>query len=45
MYIGYYIDNMPNMDDIRSFAKQLSELTGYSIAGESAPSRVVLLKN
>ena len=49
MHIGGSIrrlrfDNMPNMDEIRAFAEKLSELTGYKVKGESAPSRVVLLK-
>ncbi|HHD16014.1 MAG TPA: 4-demethylwyosine synthase TYW1 [Euryarchaeota archaeon] len=49
VFVGYSrermsMDNMPSMDDIRSFAGRMSELTGYGIAGESPPSRVVLLK-
>ncbi|MEM1986030.1 MAG: 4-demethylwyosine synthase TYW1 [Nitrososphaeria archaeon] len=48
MHIGYSIyrlkrENMPSHDDIKWFAKQLSENTGYKIIGESKDSRVVLL--
>lgn len=34
---------MPFMENIREFAKRISELTGYKIKGESKPSGVVLL--
>jgi len=37
-------EQMPSMDEVRSFAEQLAKLTGYKVAGESPPSRVVLLK-
>ena len=36
-------ENMPTMEDIRNFAKKISELTGYRIVGEFEPSEVVLL--
>ncbi|MCE4627713.1 MAG: 4-demethylwyosine synthase TYW1 [Desulfurococcales archaeon] len=37
--------NMPSMEEVRSFAERLSQLTGYPIYGESRPSRVVLLSS
>lgn len=48
MYVGYSrkrltFEGMPTHDDIREFAKQLSEETGYKIIDESVESRVVLL--
>ena len=50
VYVGYSrermeIENMPSFDRIRGFAGRMGELTGYEIAGETAPSRVVLLSN
>jgi tRNA wybutosine-synthesizing protein 1 len=48
MFIGGSInrlkfENMPNMDEVRAFAETLSGLTGYKVADEHLPSRVVLL--
>ncbi|MEM5804358.1 MAG: 4-demethylwyosine synthase TYW1 [Candidatus Aenigmatarchaeota archaeon] len=48
MFIGGSIrrlkfENMPSLDEVRAFAKKLAELTGYKVADEHAPSRVVLL--
>lgn len=34
---------MPSIEEVREFARQLSEHLGYSIKAESLPSRVVLL--
>jgi len=34
---------MPFMKDVRTFAKSIAELSGYSIKGEFEPSGVVLL--
>jgi tRNA wybutosine-synthesizing protein 1 len=36
-------DSMPSHDEIKVFAQQLSELTGYNIKDDSPASRVVLL--
>jgi tRNA wybutosine-synthesizing protein 1 len=36
-------DSMPSHDEIKVFAQQLSELTGYNIKDDSPESRVVLL--
>jgi len=36
-------DTMPSHDEIKIFAQQLSELTGYNIKDDSPASRVVLL--
>jgi tRNA wybutosine-synthesizing protein 1 len=36
-------DAMPFMEDVRSFAKALSDLTGFEVKGEFEPSGVVLL--
>jgi len=36
-------ENVPSMNDIRNFAKVISELTGYEIKAEDERSRVVLL--
>jgi tRNA wybutosine-synthesizing protein 1 len=36
-------DSMPSHDEIKVFAQQLSELTGYNIRDDSPASRVVLL--
>jgi tRNA wybutosine-synthesizing protein 1 len=49
MCVGYSrsrlgIDNMPSFDEIKGFALELSKETGYLLADESEPSRVVLLK-
>ncbi|GAI24131.1 unnamed protein product [marine sediment metagenome] len=38
------MENMPLYDEVNGFARELARETGYSIAGESRPSRVVLLK-
>lgn len=48
MHIGFSslrlsFDNMPNLDEVRTFASALAEKTGYSLVDESADSRVVLL--
>ncbi|MCD6301833.1 MAG: 4-demethylwyosine synthase TYW1 [Staphylothermus sp.] len=48
MYVGYSRGrlkpyNMPTHDEIREYAKKLSEITGYTILSESIPSRIVLL--
>lgn len=49
MFVGFsrrrlMIENMPMYDEVNGFAKELARETGYSIADESRPSRVVLLK-
>jgi len=49
MYLGYSrlrlpSTAMPEHEEVRAFAEQLSKLTGYEIADESPISRVVLLK-
>jgi tRNA wybutosine-synthesizing protein 1 len=49
MCVGYSrarlgIDNMPSFDEIKDFARELSNETGYSLVDESEPSRVLLLK-
>lgn len=36
-------ENMPRHSEIKSFAEQISELTGYSVVNEALNSRVVLL--
>ncbi|MFH1821395.1 MAG: 4-demethylwyosine synthase TYW1 [Methanobacteriota archaeon] len=38
------VDNMPSHDEIRSFARDLAQETGYEVVEESELSRVVLLK-
>ncbi len=48
MYVGFSrlrlsFDNMPNHAQIREFASELANLTGYKTADESPESRVVLL--
>ena len=48
MYVGYSRSrlkpyNMPSHEEIREYAKKLSELTGYMVLSESIPSRIVLL--
>lgn len=50
VYVGYSrermeMENMPAFEKILEFAGRMSELTGYEIAGENRPSRVVLLSN
>ncbi|WNY27856.1 hypothetical protein MmiEs2_00290 [Methanimicrococcus stummii] len=35
--------NMAEQDEIRKFAKEIGDLAGYKFAGESEPSRVVVL--
>jgi tRNA wybutosine-synthesizing protein 1 len=35
---------MPSHDEIKTFSEKLAEETGYTVANESRPSRVVLLK-
>ncbi len=49
MYLGYSrlrlkYENMPEHHDIVEFARRLSRLISYDLAGESEPSRVVLLR-
>ena len=49
MHVGYSrgrltLDNMPEFDDVISFAESLCEYTGQSIINDSEISRVVLLK-
>lgn len=36
--------NVPTMDDMRAFAKAIAEKTGYEIADEDEPSKVLMLK-
>ena len=48
MFVGYSrkrlsIANMPSFDEVREFARKLSEETGYYYLDESRDSRVVLL--
>lgn len=48
MHIGFSnlrlgFDDMPQLPEVRAFAEQLAEKTGYSLVDESADSRVVLL--
>jgi tRNA wybutosine-synthesizing protein 1 len=48
MHVGFSrkrlsFENMPRHGDIRKFATQLAEETGYRIVDESEESRVVLL--
>ena len=40
---GLALESMLGMDEIRKIAKELARLTGYRVADEHAPSRVVLL--
>lgn len=47
-YVGYSrmrlsYEDMPTYDEIKNFAKQLSDETGYKVIDESADSHVVLL--
>jgi tRNA wybutosine-synthesizing protein 1 len=49
MHVGFArarlnMRNMPLHQDIRAFAEELAQETGYSILDESEPSRVLLLK-
>ena len=49
MFVGYSrerlkMENMPSHDEIKEFAGELARETGYEVADESEPSRVVLLK-
>jgi len=49
MHVGFArarlaMENMPLHQDIRAFAEELAQVTGYSILDESGPSRVLLLK-
>lgn len=37
-------ENIPNMEEIREFAKALADETGYEIVDEDIPSKVLLLK-
>ena len=48
MHIGFSnlrlgFDNMPKLAEVKAFASELAEKTGYSVIDESADSRVVLL--
>jgi tRNA wybutosine-synthesizing protein 1 len=48
MFVGYSrqrlkIENMPLHEEVRAFAEKINESLGYNFAGESRPSRVVLL--
>ncbi len=48
MYVGFSrwrlgFENMPTHEEIISFSRELSRLTGYMVIGESAESRVALL--
>ena len=50
VYVGYSrerleMENMPQFERILRFARRMSEITGYEMAGENRPSRVVLLSN
>lgn len=49
MFVGYSrqrlrMENMPSYEEIKNFAEELARETGYEIADESEPSRVVLLR-
>ncbi len=49
MWVGYSrarlkMENMPLHQEIRAFAEKLAHETGYKLADESEPSRVVLIK-
>ncbi len=49
MHVGFArarlgMENMPLHGEIREFARELARETGYELADESEPSRVVLLK-
>jgi tRNA wybutosine-synthesizing protein 1 len=49
MWVGYSrkrlkMENVPLHQEIKAFAEKLSEATGYRLADESEPSRVILLK-
>jgi tRNA wybutosine-synthesizing protein 1 len=49
MHVGFArtrlaMENMPLHQEIRAFAEELAQETGYSILNESEPSRVLLLK-
>jgi tRNA wybutosine-synthesizing protein 1 len=49
MHVGFArarlsMRNMPLLQEIRDFAEELAQETGYSISDESEPSRVLLLK-
>jgi len=48
MHVGFSrlrlgFENMPSHEEIRSFAEELAEETGYNVLDEAADSRVVLL--
>jgi tRNA wybutosine-synthesizing protein 1 len=36
--------NIPTMEDIRAFSRQVAEMSGYVVADEDEPSRVLMLK-
>jgi tRNA wybutosine-synthesizing protein 1 len=40
---GLSFDSMLSMDEIREYAKKLADATGYLVAAEHIPSRIVLL--
>jgi len=49
MWVGFSrkrlkMENMPSHEEIRGFAEELARETGYEIADESEPSRVVLMR-
>jgi tRNA wybutosine-synthesizing protein 1 len=48
MHIGFSnlrlgFNDMPQLSEVKTFAEELAEKTGYDIINESADSRVVLL--
>ncbi len=48
MFVGYSrqrlkMENMPLHEEVKEFAEKINESLGYNFAGESKPSRVVLL--
>jgi len=48
MHVGFSrlrlgFENMPNHEEIRGFADQLAEETGYNVLDEAPESRVILL--
>ena len=50
MFVGYSrqrlsIENMPSHMEIKTFAAEIAEHTGYMYGGESSASRVVMLSN
>jgi tRNA wybutosine-synthesizing protein 1 len=50
MHVGFArarlkIESMPSLAEIKTIARELAREVGYNVVDESAPSRVVLLKN